>query len=96
MRYITYTVTEKKSNSLYLFLGLRIAAIQEDLNQADAAIKTLEGLVGNKTNLLKDKIHFDLVRLYVKKGDTKTATERFKYLKENHSESQFVKLSKFS
>ena len=69
-----------KSNMLYLFLTVRLASLYEDDNQLDSAIKTLESLVSRKSSVLKDKIHFDLGRLYLKKGDKATATERFSTL----------------
>lgn len=83
-----------KSNSLYLFLSLRISAMQEDLGKTQDAIATLEGLVGNKAGILKDKIHYDLVRLYMKEGNVETAKERLKYIEDNHKNSQFIQLGK--
>lgn len=81
-----------KNSPMFIFLGLRVAALSEDLGKTDEAISTLESLVGNRTNILKDKVHFDLVRLYVKKGDINKANERFETLKKNHEKSEFVKL----
>jgi predicted negative regulator of RcsB-dependent stress response len=81
-----------KNSPMYVFLGLRVAALSEDLGKSEDAIATLEGLVGHKTNILKDKIHFDLIRLYVKKGDMKKANERYETLKTKHEKSEFVKL----
>jgi predicted negative regulator of RcsB-dependent stress response len=81
-----------KNSPMYIFLGLRVAALSEDLGQADEAIATLESMVAHKTNILKDKIHFDLVRLYIDKGDMVKAKERFETLKTKHEKSEFVKL----
>ena len=83
-----------KSNSLYLFLSLRVSAIQEDLGMKKEAIATLEGLVANKTGILKDKIHYDLTRLYYSEGDLVKAQERLKYIEDNYKDSQFIKLGK--
>jgi len=83
-----------KESGLYLFLALRVVALNEDANKLDQSISILEGLVGAKANLLKDKVLFDLGRLYMKKGDVNTANERFASLKENHKESEFNKLAK--
>lgn len=70
----------KKSNFLHLFLSLRLAALYEDQENYDMAITTLENEVGSPSKFLKDKIHFDLGRLYLKKGDRKTAQDRFNIL----------------
>lgn len=83
-----------KSNHLYTFMALRLAALNEDAKNTDEAIKTLELLVSNKDDLLKDKIHFDLGRLYLQKGDSKTAKERFDFIFKNHKDSQYAKLAK--
>ena len=83
-----------KSNPLYLFLGIRLAALLEDANKTDQAISTLESLVGLKATYLKDKVHFDLGRLYLQKSDRKTAEERFNYIKENFPQSSFLPLTK--
>ena len=83
-----------KSNALFLFFAMRIAALKEDAKQTKEAIAILESLVGHKTNLLKDKIHFDLGRMYLASGDKTTANERFKFLFDNHKDSQFAKLAK--
>lgn len=82
-----------KANPLYLFLGVRLAALYEDAGKADDAVATLEGLVSLKPTYLKDKIHFDLGRLYLSKGDKKTAEDRFNYIKEKFPNSNFNPLA---
>ena len=87
----------KKSNFLNLFLSVRLAALYEDEKKYDQAITLLESLVGNKSNILKDKIYYDLGRLYLAKDDKKTANERFnKLIEENKSgaQNEYVTLAK--
>lgn len=82
------------TSSIYLFLGLRMAALYEDAGSLDESIKTLEGMVAHKNTMFKDRIHFDLVRLYTKKGDTAKANERYEFLQKNYEKSEFTRLSK--
>ncbi len=83
-----------KSNFLHTLLAIRLAALNEDANKLDQSVKLLEGLVGKKSMLLKDKIHFELGRLYLAKGDEATAKERFDYIFKNHENSDFATLAK--
>lgn len=69
-----------KSSFLHLFLSVRLSALYEDAGNLDMAISTLESLVANKSKILKNKIYFDLGRLYLAKGDKGTAQERLNAL----------------
>ncbi len=83
-----------KSSFLHTLLAVRLAALYEDAAQLDKAITTLELLLANKKDLLKDKIYFELGRMYLAKGDKNLAKERFDYLFENHAQSEFAKNAK--
>lgn len=85
-----------KSHYLNLFLSVRLAGLYEDANKLDEAIATLENLIAFKSNIMKEKIYFDLGRLYLKKGDKQKAQERFDYILKNEklNNSEYAKLIK--
>lgn len=86
----------RKSNLLNLFMSIKLASLYEDAGKIDKAIKSLELLVSNSSKIMKDKIHFDLGRLYLKKGDAKTAKERFDVIlnDKEKSNTEYAKLAK--
>ena len=82
---------DKKSN-LYLLMGLRLTASLEDRNQVERAIGILEGIVANKVDFLKDRVQFDLGRMYKTTGNKAKAKE---YLGEvAKAESEFQSIAK--
>lgn len=59
------------------FIGLRKAALQEELGEYDAAIGTLTELSTNESKLMLGKIELDLGRNYLQKGDNANAKTHF-------------------
>ena len=82
---------DKKSN-LHLLMALRLTASLEDQNQVERAIGILEGIVANKVDFLKERVQFDLGRMYKTTGNKTKAKE---YLSEvAKAESEFQSIAK--
>jgi len=78
-----------------MFVGIRKAALLEDLDKVDEAVVELEQLLQANQSTLKDKIYFDLGRLYKKQGKLDKARTNFQYVIDNFTgTSEFAKVSK--
>lgn len=83
-----------KKNPLYLFAAIRMSAILEDQGQAAKAITMLEELLANKTELMLDRIHLDLGRLYLAQGNKDKAKTHLTKVTELEGESEFKSIAK--
>lgn len=83
-----------KSSPLKLFMMVRIASLEADLGKTDKAIETLELLISHKVTIMKEKILFNLVSLYVASGKNDLAMETYKKLEKENKDSQYLKLAK--
>lgn len=77
------------------FLLSRLAVVQEDLGQNQAAIDTIESMNAKSVKVFEGKNYLDLGRLYLKMGNKEKAKASFTYVVEKtKDESEFVKLAK--
>ena len=77
------------------YLGMSLAALQEDAGKVDDAIHTLEMLVSSPDKtLMEDKIYLDLGRLYRGKGDESKAQQQWEHLLKNFPQSEWARLAK--
>lgn len=84
----------KTSTFSYYLLSLNYGAVLENANKLDEAISVYTKAMSMKYDTLKDKIYFDLGRLYLAKGDQKKSDEMFNYVVNNFKESEFNKIAK--
>lgn len=78
-----------------LYLGLSVAAFQEDAGKTDEAVKTLESLASSPDKTMaEDKIYLDLGRLYRLKGDETKAQAQWDHLLKNFPNSEWARLAK--
>ena len=66
-----------KKHSLHLFLSMRLAPIYEDNKQADKAIAILETAKAQGHAVFKEKIYFDLGRMYASAKNNEKAKSNF-------------------
>lgn len=83
----------KKSN-LYILSALRVSALLEDNARADEAIAILQGMIDNKADFLADKIHFDLGRMLMDKGEKEKAKSHFQFVVDAEEVSEFRTMAK--
>lgn len=77
------------------FLLSRLAVVQEDLGQNQAAIDTIESMNSKSVKVFEGKNYLDLGRLYLKMGNKEKAKASFTYVVEKtKDEGEFVKLAK--
>lgn len=77
------------------FLLSRLAVVQEDLGQNQAAIDTIENMNSKSVKVFEGKNYLDLGRLYLKMGNKEKAKASFTYVVEKtKDDSEFVKLAK--
>lgn len=78
-----------------LYLGLSLAAFQEDAGKIDEAIKTLESMASSPDkSLAEDKVYMDLGRLFRLKGDEAKAQAQWDHLLKNFPNSEWARLAK--
>ncbi len=77
-----------------LLMGVRLAAIYEDLNEPKKAILELERLNNLKIGVLEAKNYLDLGRLYLQMGNKEKAKINFNYVISNMAQDEFAKLAK--
>lgn len=84
-----------KNDYAEYFILSRMAVVQEDLGQNQAAIDTIEKMNAKSVKILDGKNYLDLGRLYLKMGNKEKAKASFTYVVEKtKDESEFVKLAK--
>lgn len=87
-----YGKISSKTLAHYL-LSVNYAAYLEDASQGEKAISVLEDAMKTKFETLKDKVYFDLGRLYLGAQNKEKATEMFEYVNKNFPDSQFSRLA---
>lgn len=86
---------ERLSNpQLSYFLGIRAAALAEDLNKPQEAIDHLTKVLGGGAAYMEGKIYLDLGRLYRATGNTEKAKSSFEYVIEKGKEAEFKKMAR--
>ncbi len=83
-----------KTDYLYLFMALRVSALYEDQGDSKKAISLLEGLSAQKSDLLKDKVSYELGRLYLSEGNKADAQSKFDAVLKDYPDSEYAKLAK--
>jgi predicted negative regulator of RcsB-dependent stress response len=84
-----------KNDYAEYFILSRMAVVQEDLGQNQAAIDTIEKMNAKSVKIFEGKNYLDLGRLYLKMGNKEKAKASFTYVVEKtKDESEFVKLAK--
>ena len=76
------------------FIVSRLAAIYEDSNRFDDAIKLLEELNNISAKIMESKRYLDLGRLYIKAGNKNKALVNLKYLIDNFAQDELSKVAK--
>lgn len=83
-----------KRSELYLLAGLRVSALSEDLGSTDKSIEILEDIKGKKFSILEDRVHFELGRLYLAKGNKDKAAANLKVVIDYKGESELKNMAK--
>jgi hypothetical protein len=78
----------------YLFFGVRVAALYEDLLNVDASLALLTNLASRNSDLLKDQVYFNLGRLNITKGNIDSAKANFDIVISKYPSSDFASLAK--
>jgi len=76
------------------FVGIRAAALAENLGKNKEALKLLNTLISGSIKYMEDKIYLDLGRLQLKTGDMKKAKSSFQYVIDNGKEEEFKKMAR--
>lgn len=86
---------EKLSSTSFAsyFLGVNYSAHLEDAGNTKEAISVLETAMKSSFTTLKDKVYFDLGRLYLASGNNEKAKEMFEYVNKNFSDTEYAKLA---
>ena len=80
--------------NLYILSGIRVAAILEDRGRADEGIEILQGMISNNVDFLTDKIHFELGRMLLAKGQKDKAREHLQKVVDAEAPSEFKTMAK--
>lgn len=83
-----------KGPLVHYFIGLRYAAVAEDLGQDQVALTSLEKLLGLPFKLLESKLYLDLGRLYLKTQNSDKARASFQHVVDNPGQAEMVKLAR--
>ena len=92
-----------KKGTLYTLSALRYAAILEDNNKVEDALKILEGMAANKIEFMQNRVFFELGRLYKAQGNKESAIKYLEKVLEKKDEdntgaasfNQYENLAKF-
>lgn len=76
------------------FVGIRAAALAENLGKNEEALKHLNTLISGSVKYMEDKIYLDLGRLQFKTGDIEKAKSSFQYVIDNGKEEEFKKMAR--
>jgi len=90
----TETIQGISNDQAKYFLGIRAAALAENLGKDKEALKHLNTLISGSIKYMEDKIYLDLGRLQLKTGDMKKAKSSFQYVIDNGKEEEFKKMAK--
>ncbi|MDA8792060.1 hypothetical protein N9N67_02370 [Bacteriovoracaceae bacterium] len=82
------------SNEETYLMGLRLSVLLENENKVDEAIAVLEKINGLPLKWMEAKNFLDLGRLYLKKDNTKKATDNFNFLIKKYPKDEMAKLAK--
>lgn len=80
------------NNTTKFFASYLMANSYEDLGKVEEASSILESLVNS--NLMLDKVYFDLGRMYKKLGNQEKATTSFQWVIDNYPDSDFANFAK--
>lgn len=83
----------KNNPYLSYFLSSHLTMLYEDMGKDEEAILILERMASGQMVLMKDKIHLDLGRLYLKVKNTSKAKLNFQYVVDNSKQREFTKLA---
>lgn len=89
-KYIKYYSPKE---SIYLYLGFKLAVVYENAGNTKGAIDILEKMVAANTKILEAKIYLDLGRLYLAEGQADKAKANFEYITKNHANTEYSKLA---
>lgn len=79
--------------SLFYFTGTKLAVLEEDAGNTDAAIEILEKIVAGGHKFLEGKLYVDLGRLYLKKDQKEKAKKNFEYVAQNLKDSEYANIA---
>jgi len=76
------------------FIGIRAAALAENLGNNQEALDILNRLISSSVKYMEDKIYLDLGRLQLKTGDKEKAKSSFQYVIDKGKEEEFKKMAR--
>ena len=83
-----------KSAPLYFYSMVKLAPMYEDLGNNKMAIETLENILGQNLDLMRDKLSLDLGRMYLSAGQKEKAKDKFNFVIGKYPNTEFSKLAK--